>query len=343
VVVDFIDMRSHKRQRDLEKVLRDAMKADRARWTVGKISPNGLLEVNRQRIKQALELRTHRECPTCRGAGIIASPEHVSRSLLRRIETAAAAGNLARVRISLHPELADGFQNLQRQELAALEREFEIRVEVIASTSLHRSEEKIEWFKREWSAAVEAAPVRASDVSDEPAAPAPSRRKRSRRGKAAVEAAPAAAETEPDEEPEEEQEQEQETVASEAAGEGGEKRKRRRRGGRKHRKDKAKAKPADEALLPELEVADLPIEPDAADVFEVTEAAEPAEPGATTGSAAPAGEAKSKRRRRRRRRRPSGDGTAQSAEPSQGDDEPFGDAGGDDATVPFSDDDQDPF
>jgi ribonuclease E len=352
VVVDFIDMRSHKRQRDLEKVLRDAMKADRARWTVGKISPNGLLEVNRQRIKQALELRTHRECPTCRGAGIIASPEHVSRSLLRRIETAAAAGNLARVRISLHPELADGFQNLQRQEIAALEREFDIRVEVIASNGLHRSEEKIEWFKREWSAAVEAAPVRASDVSDEPAAPAPSRRKRSRRGKAAVEAAPAAAEAEPDEEPEEEQE----AAAVQPAGEGGEKRKRRRRGGRKHRKDKGKAKSADEALLPDIEVADLPIEPDSADVFEVAEAAEPveaaepAEPGAETSSAAPAGEAKSKRRRRRRRRRPSGDGAAQPAETSEGDDQPFDDAGpesdgaaGDLATPPARDDDQDPF
>jgi ribonuclease E len=348
VVVDFIDMRSHKRQRDLEKVLRDAMKADRARWTVGKISPNGLLEINRQRIKQALELRTHRECPTCRGAGIIASPEHVSRSLLRRIETAAAAGNLARVRISLHPELADSFQNLQRQEIAALEREFDIRVEVIASNGLHRSEEKVEWFKREWSAAVEAAPVRASDVSEEPAAPAPPRRKRSRRGKVAVDEAPAAAEDEPEEESEE-----RDAAASHAAGEGGEKRKRRRRGGRKHRKDKAKARPADEALLPELDGADLPIEPDAADVFEVAADAASAEPveaaaPAAAGSAAPAGDAKSKRRRRRRRRRPSGDGTAQSAEQAHGDDEPFGDAGaadegGETAAFPARDDDPIPF
>jgi ribonuclease E len=299
VVVDFIDMRSQKRQRELEKTLRDAMKADRARWTVGRISPNGLLEVNRQRIKQALELRSHRECPTCRGAGIIASPEHVSRTMLRRLETAAAAGNLARVRVSLHPELADGFQNLHRQEIAALEREFDIRVEVIASTSLHRSEEKVEWFKREWPIAVEAAPVRAGDVSEEP--PKPARRKRKSRGKAGGELIPTPEPT-PIEKPE---------PALAAAAEPGEKRKRRRRGGRKHRKDKDKGKAAgaDESLLADL-AEDLPVEPEAADVFPVEEGADdgPApEPAAASAEAS-----RGKRRRRRRRRRPAGEAGAPS-------------------------------
>jgi ribonuclease E len=305
VVVDFIDMRSHKRQRELEKCLRDAMKADRARWTVGKISPNGLLEVNRQRIKQALELRSHRECPTCRGAGIIASPEHISRSMLRRLETAAAAGNLARVRVSLHPELADAFQNLHRQEIAALEREFEIRVEVIASTSLHRSEEKVEWFKREWPIAAATAPVRAGDVSEDVAADAPeepakpARRKRKPRGKAAAERpAPAATEPAPAEKPE----------PAATAGEAGEKRKRRRRGGRKHRKDKSRTAGAAEALLPELPAEELPVEPEAADVFPVEEGADE---GASSEPAAAAAEgARSKRRRRRRRRRPAGEASA---------------------------------
>lgn len=321
VVVDFIDMRSHKRQRDLEKVLRDAMKADRARWTVGKISPNGLLEVNRQRIKQALELRTHRECPTCRGAGIIASPEHIARSMLRRIETAAAAGNLARVRIGLHPELADAFQNLHRQELAALEREFEIRIEVIASTSLHRSEEKVEWFKREWEAAVAAAPVRAGDVSEEP--PAPSRRKRRSRGKAGKEAAPAEEPAAP-ELPE---------AGPAAADEPGEKRKRRRRGGRKHRKDKGHAAAGDEPLLAELPADDLPVEPEAADVFPVGDDAEHG-PAADPASAQAEG-GRSKRRRRRRRRRPAGEAAAPLDDAAGGDGPAAPERDRDDDDVPF--------
>jgi ribonuclease E len=149
VVVDFIDMRSPKHQRNLEKTMREAMKEDRARVTVGKLSPNGLLEINRQRIKKALQLRTHRSCPTCGGVGTIASPELVALNLLRRIETRAVTGRLSGVRIALHPELADAFQNDYRQDLAELEEEFEIAIKVIAATSLHRSEEEVEWQYRE--------------------------------------------------------------------------------------------------------------------------------------------------------------------------------------------------
>ena len=145
VVIDFIDMRSKKNQRKVEKALREAMKVDKARSSVGRISSNGLLEVNRQRIRQALSVRTHRACPTCAGTGRIPSPEMVSLNLLRRIEARAAAGGLDRATIALHPELADAFQNSRRDDLAALEREFDIRVEVIASPALHRSEQEIDW------------------------------------------------------------------------------------------------------------------------------------------------------------------------------------------------------
>jgi len=169
IVVDFIDMRSKKHNRDVEKALRDAMKIDKARFTVGKISSNGLLEINRQRIKKALQLRSHRPCPTCGGTGTIASPEMVGLSLLRRIETHAATGRIRGVRIELHPELADAFQNERRQELAALEREFDLRIEVIAAAGIHRSEEKVEWIPRKQKTAELQAPeaaVSAADLAD---------------------------------------------------------------------------------------------------------------------------------------------------------------------------------
>ena len=153
VVVDFIDMRASKNQRRVEKALRDAMKADKARSSIGRISANGLLEINRQRIKQALEVRTHRPCPTCAGTGRLASPELVTLNLLRRIEARAASGLVQGVKVGLHPELADAMQNSRRQELAELEREFDIHIEVIAAAGLHRPEEQIEWFKRERPAA----------------------------------------------------------------------------------------------------------------------------------------------------------------------------------------------
>jgi ribonuclease E len=148
IVVDFIDMRSAKSRARLEKTMKDAMKSDKARSTVGRISPNGLLEINRQRLQQALHLRTHRPCPTCEGTGRIASTEVVGLALLRKIEAKASSEGIGRARIALHPELADAFQNGRRQEIAELERTYDMHVEVIASNRLHRPEQEIEWFTR---------------------------------------------------------------------------------------------------------------------------------------------------------------------------------------------------
>ena len=149
VVVDFIDMRASKNQRRIEKAVKDAMKEDKARSSVGRISANGLLEINRQRIQQALQLRTHRPCPTCSGSGRLASEEMVSLSLLRRIEARAATGSIQGVKIGLHPELADALQNHYRQELASIEEEFDVKIEIIATAGLHRPDERVEWHKRE--------------------------------------------------------------------------------------------------------------------------------------------------------------------------------------------------
>lgn len=164
IVVDFIDMRSAKNRALVEKSLRESMKSDKARFTVGKISPNGLLEINRQRLQQALHLRTQRRCPTCNGTGRIASPEMVSFNLLRRIEERAVAGNLQRVRIALHPELADAFQNQRRQQIAKLEQEFGILVEVIAASHLHRPEQEIDFVEKE-------APAKAHEGAAQASAP----------------------------------------------------------------------------------------------------------------------------------------------------------------------------
>jgi len=167
VVVDFIDMRLLKHRREVEKTMRDSMKDDRARTNAGKLSENGLLEINRQRLKKALQLRTHRPCPTCSGAGTIASSEFVGLNILRRIETRAVTGRIGGVRVELHPELADALQNERRLELAALEREFDIEIEIIAASGLHRAEEHIEWRERSKAEERVSAPaVSAADLAD---------------------------------------------------------------------------------------------------------------------------------------------------------------------------------
>ncbi len=177
VVVDFIDMRLRKHQNKLEKVLRDSMKPDKARWSVGQISPNGLLEINRQRIKQALRLRTHRPCPTCSGLGSTPTPEFAALRLLSRIEARAATGLMHSVTLALHPEIADSLQNHYRKLLASIEDDHGIHIEIVSAPNLGRTEERVDWVQKDGSTtegatAKSVAAVGAADLS------VPERRKR---------------------------------------------------------------------------------------------------------------------------------------------------------------------
>jgi len=240
---------------------------------VGRISPNGLLEVNRQRIQQDLHLRTHRACPTCVGTGRIASSEMVGLKILRKIEARAAAGFTGTVRISLHPELADSIQNKRRRELSNLEDEFSCRVEVIASNRLHRSEEEVEWIEakegefrvpktpragtgaaRESLSIEDASSPEDSSSGTKKAAPKRRRRRppksseKAARGRDArstdTSAAPSPAETSPSSPGAQSGDADQSTAEKSATG-------KRRRGGRgRSRRGGRKRKPADTAKSP---------------------------------------------------------------------------------------------
>lgn len=149
IVVDFIDMRSPRNRRKVEKAMKDAMKADKARFSVGRISANGLLEINRQRIHQALQLRTHGDCPYCGGTGRVASPDLVALRLLRNIESHGAGGYMRGVQIALQPELADFVQNRHRQALAQLATEFDLEIEISGRPHLEGREPDISWIARD--------------------------------------------------------------------------------------------------------------------------------------------------------------------------------------------------
>ncbi len=167
VVVDFIDMRTRKNQSKLEKTMRDAMKIDKARYSVGKVSPNGLLEINRQRIKQALHQRTHRSCPICHGAGSIPSPEFAASTLLGKVEARVANGMIEKATVAAHPEIADALQNGHRVRLAALEAELDLRIEVISAGNFSRTEERIDYKTREKAVVPKAqAAFSSSDLAD---------------------------------------------------------------------------------------------------------------------------------------------------------------------------------
>jgi ribonuclease E len=165
IVVDFIDMRSMKGRKKVEKELREAMKADRARSTVGRISQNGLLEINRQRIQQALHLRTHQPCPACGGTGRVPSPDAAALGILRRIEARAAVGDLEAVKVALHPDIAHALR-ARKEEIQEIERDLSVRIEVTASGRLERSENAFEWVKPPHGA-----PPRPEEPPPEPVGP----------------------------------------------------------------------------------------------------------------------------------------------------------------------------
>lgn len=180
VVVDFIDMRSRKHQQAVEKAIKEAMKPDRARSSQGRISPNGLMEINRQRVGQSLSMRTHVPCPTCNGLGRLVNPDLMALGLLRRIEARAATGRLARVQVALHPQVANAVQNRRRGQLAALECELDIVIEIVGRADLELSGERIEWQAREAPAEV---PTRSDVEPDNGEDEARSKRRKRRRGR----------------------------------------------------------------------------------------------------------------------------------------------------------------
>lgn len=309
IVIDFIDMRDRKHNAEVEKTLKNALKADKARVTVGKISQFGLLEMSRQRIKPTLEQGIHLECPHCSGRGKVKSTESMALSFMRKVHGSAAKGTVAEVRGSLPLDVTYYLLNRKKRELAQIEDDYDIEVTVKGKPSFLMNQLEIDLIKREkplvtQETAEEApivSPVEEVEENQQPvtaAEAAEGKKKKRRRGKKKPkpEGEQVAADMEAGEEsetgvepPPEEVPREAEPIVAEAAAEMAQeevKKKRRRR-------KKKGAKPAAELSLEAAEVAE------AAAPAEVEEAATATSEAVT--EEAPTEEGRKKRRRKRRR------------------------------------------
>ncbi|HEX5773332.1 MAG TPA: Rne/Rng family ribonuclease, partial [Geomobilimonas sp.] len=155
IVIDFIDMRDKKHMSEVEKTLKNALKADKARVTVGKISQFGMLEMSRQRIKQTLEQASYLECPHCGGRGKVKSVENMALSFLRKVHAAAAKGTGAEVRGGLPLEVAYYLLNRKKRELAQVETDYDIEVTIKGKPTFLMNQLELEIIKREKPAAEE--------------------------------------------------------------------------------------------------------------------------------------------------------------------------------------------
>jgi ribonuclease E len=121
IVIDFIDMESQTNQRAVEDMLRDAVKMDRARIQLGRLSRFGLLELSRQRLRPALSETTHINCPRCSGMGTIRGVESMSLALLRLIGEEARKERTGRVIAQVPVDVATYLMNEKRDWLNQIE------------------------------------------------------------------------------------------------------------------------------------------------------------------------------------------------------------------------------
>lgn len=296
IVLDFIDMRERKHIREVEKCLKDSLKNDKARVTVGRISQFGLLEMSRQRIKAALAEGSFLPCPHCNGTGRVKSAEAQAVAFLRKVQSAIAKGQIGRVEGEVPLDVATYLLNYKREELLDMERRHQMVMIIKGRPDLVAGQANLSVFKREReeltsdldrTVQLERTPPveRLSLASDLvlPTSPPPV-------------ALPLPAETEAPEE--QTSGPVPETSSEEAA-----KKKRKRRRKRKKPEEGGAALATEQGA--EAESAE------GAEEEEEEEAVEPAETtseAAATGETAPAAEERRRKRRRRRRKKPAAEG-----------------------------------
>lgn len=162
IVVDFIDMRVQSHINDVERALKDAMRPEKARHDVGRISRLGLLEISRQRLRPAAVASSYTACPMCEGHGSIRTAESAALGTLRKIHHRVSEGDIAQMTVTLPRDVAMYLLNQKRDDLAVLERRYSTRIQIVISDKLMPHQSEIETRTREVVAPV--AVVRPGEV-----------------------------------------------------------------------------------------------------------------------------------------------------------------------------------
>jgi ribonuclease E len=147
VVIDFIDMKDRKHNREVEKTLREEMKKDRAKTDTVPLSKFGLMELSRQRLRPSLESKTYQACPFCQGRGMVMSVESAAVSVMRRIWVGLSKGDISQVNGRLAVEVASYLQNRKRKELLDLETRYNVKILLHPETGLSPEEHRLEFVK----------------------------------------------------------------------------------------------------------------------------------------------------------------------------------------------------
>ncbi|MEI6985503.1 MAG: Rne/Rng family ribonuclease [Rhodospirillaceae bacterium] len=136
IVIDFIDMDDSRNNLAVERRLKEAMKTDRARIQLGRISPFGLLELSRQRLRPSLMETNYEKCPHCAGVGLIRSVESAALHALRAVEEEGIRRRYAEITVAVAPKVALYVLNTKRAELSRMEQRYGMHVAMLADETL---------------------------------------------------------------------------------------------------------------------------------------------------------------------------------------------------------------
>lgn len=136
VVIDFIDMAASKNQREVEARLKEALKNDRARIQVGRISRFGLLEMSRQRLRLSLGETMQESCPRCNGRGAIRSIQSHALSLIRLVEEEALNDKISEIQLQLPVEVGTFILNEKRDAILQIEKRHNVLILIIPNQHL---------------------------------------------------------------------------------------------------------------------------------------------------------------------------------------------------------------
>ncbi|MDB5356239.1 MAG: ribonuclease, Rne/Rng family [Phycisphaerales bacterium] len=183
IICDFIDLRYERHRRDLERRLNDLLKDDRAKTKVLPMSQFGIVEMTRQRMRPSLKRSVYFDCPHCKGAGLVKSPESMSLDVMRRLAIAVNDLRVVRVELSVCPDVSLYLQNKKRRQLAHLEESSGKRIVIRPDQSLGLDEMRLVLFDTrdglvtidELSAVLTAHP-HTSQLHTRPAQPLPAQR-----------------------------------------------------------------------------------------------------------------------------------------------------------------------
>ena len=143
IVIDFIDMEDYRNNFKVEKTLRTATSSDRARIQIGRISPFGLLELSRQRLRTSIVEQSFEKCHLCNGAGIIRNTNSITEQLFKVLDQYCSTNKKSRIEVKCNPKLANEILNNKKDLIIDLEKDYDCKINFIFENSVILNEPKI--------------------------------------------------------------------------------------------------------------------------------------------------------------------------------------------------------